>query len=102
MHRARAKMCDAQYSQWGAESAGGLCLWHVVGSQSSLKEWALEQGWNGRRLSQEVASGILVAALGALAAHIQSSNAIMTSLRRRSNAATEATGSEHFTNRPVL
>jgi hypothetical protein len=35
----------------------------------SLKEWALEQGWNGRRVSQEAASGILIAALGALEAH---------------------------------
>jgi len=53
----------------GLASAGGACLWHVVGMGRSLKEWALEQGWAGRRLSQEAASGVLVAALGALAAH---------------------------------
>ena len=53
----------------GPGSAGGSCLWHVLGWQRSLKEWALEQGWSGRRVSQEVASGILIGALGALEAH---------------------------------
>jgi hypothetical protein len=50
----------------GLGSAGGSCLWHVLGLERSLKEWALEQGWSGRRVSQETASGILIAALGAL------------------------------------
>ena len=40
-----------------------------LGWERSLKEWALEQGWSGRRVSQEAASGILIAALGALEAH---------------------------------
>ena len=53
----------------GLGSPAGSCLWHVVGWEQSLKEWALEQGWNGRRVSQEAASGILIAALGALEAH---------------------------------
>ena len=53
----------------GIGSPAGSCLWHVVGCERSLKEWALEQGWSGRRVSQEAASGILIAALGALAAH---------------------------------
>jgi len=53
----------------GIASPGGSCLWHVVGWERSLKEWALEQGWSGRRVSQEAASGILIAALGALEAH---------------------------------
>ena len=53
----------------GSRSPAGSCLWHVVGWERSLKEWALEQGWNGRRVSQEAASGILIAALGALEAH---------------------------------
>ena len=53
----------------GIGSPAGSCLWHVVGWERSLKEWALEQGWSGRRVSQEAASGILIAALGALAAH---------------------------------
>jgi hypothetical protein len=55
----------------GLGSAGGSCLWHVLGWERTLKEWALEQGWNGRRVSQEAASGILIAALGALEAHLK-------------------------------
>jgi hypothetical protein len=52
----------------GIASPAGSCLWYVVGSERSLKDWALAQGWSGRRVSQEVASGILIAALGTLAA----------------------------------
>ena len=43
----------------GIASPAGSCVWHVVGWERSLKAWALEQGWNGRRVSQEAASGIL-------------------------------------------
>src|SRR5215831_1454330 len=70
IERAREDVRCAMLAVGGLQSAGGLCLWHVVGLQRSLKEWALEQGWNGRRVSQEVASGILIAALGVLAAHL--------------------------------
>ena len=55
----------------GIASPAGSCVWHVVGWEHSLKTWALEQGWNGRRVSQEAASGILVAALGALEGHFR-------------------------------
>ena len=50
----------------GIASPAGSCLWHVVGWERSLNEWAREQGWSGRRVSPEAASGILIAALGAL------------------------------------
>ena len=53
----------------GIASPAGSCVWHVLGWERSVKEWALEQGWSGRRVSQEAASGILVAALGALETH---------------------------------
>jgi hypothetical protein len=53
----------------GLSSPGGSCLWHVVGWECSLKDWAFGQGWAGRRISQESASGILIAALGALDAY---------------------------------
>jgi hypothetical protein len=66
---ARQAVWQAIRAVGGIASPGGSCLWHVVGWERSLKEWALEQGWNGRRVSQEAASGILVAALGALEAH---------------------------------
>ena len=52
----------------GLASPGGSCLWHVVGAERTLKEWALEQGWAGRRVGQEAASGILIVALGILEA----------------------------------
>jgi hypothetical protein len=65
---ARAAVWHAIRAVGGIASPAGSCLWHVLGWERSLKEWALEQGWRGRRVSQEAASGILVAALGALEA----------------------------------
>jgi hypothetical protein len=53
----------------GVTSPAGSALWHIVGLERSLKEWALEQGWSGRCVGQETASGILIAALGTLEAH---------------------------------
>jgi hypothetical protein len=38
-------------------------VWHVVGLQRSIREWALRQGWGGRPVRVEQAQGILVAAL---------------------------------------
>jgi hypothetical protein len=66
---ARTSVWRAILAVGGIASPAGSCLWHVVGWERSLKEWAQEQGWAGRRVSQEAASGILVAALGALEAH---------------------------------
>jgi hypothetical protein len=54
----------------GISSQAGSCVWHVVGLQHSVREWALRQGWGGRPVRQEQAQGILVAALGMLAAHV--------------------------------
>ena len=66
---ARGAVWRAVQALGGIASPAGSCLWHVLGWERSVKEWALEQGWSGRRVSQEAASGILVAALGALEAH---------------------------------
>ena len=63
---ARRVVWQAVQAVGGIASPAGSCLWHVVGWERSLKEWAQEQGWAGRRVSQEAASGILIAALGAL------------------------------------
>jgi hypothetical protein len=60
----------------GLGSPGGSCLWHVIGWERSLKEWALDQGWNGRRVSPESASGILIAVLGTLDAHYRDGTAL--------------------------
>jgi hypothetical protein len=53
----------------GISSPAGSCVWHVVGLQRSVREWAIRQGWGGRPVRHEQAQGILVAALGVLAAH---------------------------------
>ena len=67
---ARRAVWNAIRAVGGIASPGGSCLWHVLGWERTLKEWALEQGWSGRRVSQEAASGILVASLGALEGHL--------------------------------
>jgi hypothetical protein len=54
----------------GIGSPAGSRLWHVVGLQSSVREWAIRQGWAGRPVRQEQAQGILIAALGMLAGHL--------------------------------
>jgi len=66
---ARGAVWAAIQAAGGLGSPAGSCLWHVLGWECSVKQWALEQGWSGRRVSQEAASGILIAALGALEAH---------------------------------
>lgn len=63
---ARKKIWRALGALGGASSPAGSCAWHVLGCQWSLKEWALRQGWSGRALSQETASGILIGTLGVL------------------------------------
>ena len=75
IENARRVVWRATLAVGGLGSAGGSCIWHVVGWQQSLKEWALEQGWNGRRVSQEAASGVLIASLGTLEAHFAQSRA---------------------------
>jgi|SRR5215472_9243497 len=68
---ARTAVWRAIRAVGGIASPAGSCLWHVVGWERSLKEWAQEQGWSGRRVSPEAASGILIAALGALETHLR-------------------------------
>lgn len=68
---ARTAVWRAIRAVGGIASPAGSCLWHVVGWERSLKEWAQQQGWAGRRVSQEAASGILIAALGALETHLR-------------------------------
>jgi hypothetical protein len=65
---ARRRVHEAMQSVGGISSPAGSCVWHVVGLQRSVREWAIRQGWGGRPVRQEQAQGILVAALGILAA----------------------------------
>lgn len=53
----------------GLGSPAGSCIWHVVGLQRSIREWAMRQGWGGRSINDKQAQGILIAALGVLATH---------------------------------
>jgi hypothetical protein len=64
---ARRRVLRAMQALGGINSPAGSCIWHVVGLQRSVREWAMRQGWNGRPIRQEQAQGILVAALGVLA-----------------------------------
>jgi Domain of unknown function (DUF6456) len=66
---ARRRVHKALEALGGISGPAGSCVWHVVGLQRSVREWALRQGWGGRPVRQEQAQGILVAALGVLAAH---------------------------------
>lgn len=58
---------DALEAVGGSSSPAGSALWYVAGLQLSLREWALRDGWNGKRIDRDEAKGILVAALGVLA-----------------------------------
>jgi hypothetical protein len=64
--QARRRVHETIAALGGISSPAGSCVWHVVGLQRSIREWAIRQGWNGRRVRQEQAQGILVAALGVL------------------------------------
>jgi hypothetical protein len=66
---ARRRVHKALEALGGISSPAGSCVWHVVGLQRSVREWAIRQGWGGRPVRQEQAQGILVAALGMLVAH---------------------------------
>ena len=66
---ARRRVHEAMQALGGISSPAGSCVWHVVGLQRSVREWAIRQGWGGRPVRQEQAQGILIAALGVLARH---------------------------------
>ncbi len=66
---ARRKVWSALAALGGIASPAGSCLWHVVGCEWSVKDWAVRQGWGGKPVSPETAAGILIAALGALQAY---------------------------------
>jgi hypothetical protein len=64
---ARQRVHRALEALGGISSPAGSCVWHVVGLQRSVREWAMRRGWDGRPVRQEQAQGILIAALGMLA-----------------------------------
>src|SRR5690242_13209772 len=66
---ARRRVWKALEKVGGLSSPVGSILWHVAGSEESVKSWAAAQTLAGRRISEETASGVLIAGLGVLAAH---------------------------------
>ena len=66
---ARARVASVLDALGGSDSAAGSCVWHVVGLECSVREWAMRQGWGGRTVPATQAQGMLVAALSVLAAH---------------------------------
>ena len=66
---ARRRVGSALDALGGLGSPAGSCVWHVVGLQRSIREWALRQGWGGKPVRVEQAQGILVAGLGMLVKH---------------------------------
>ena len=66
---AREKVSTAIKHVGGMDSPAGSSLWHVVGLECSIREWAIQQGWNGKALVPAHGQGILVCALGTLVEH---------------------------------
>jgi hypothetical protein len=64
---ARRRVHRALETLGGIASPGGSCLWHVLGCGCSIREWAISRSWSGRPVRQELAAGVLIAALGMLA-----------------------------------
>lgn len=68
---------DARRATWaaldalgGASAPSGSIVWHCVGRDETVKDWAIRQSWAGRApLNEAAAKGILLAALWTLADH---------------------------------
>ena len=68
---------DARRAVWaaldalgGASAPSGSVIWHCVGRDETVKDWAVRQNWAGRApLNETAAKGILLAALWTLAEH---------------------------------
>jgi hypothetical protein len=44
-------------------------VWHVLGLECSIREWAMSQGWQGKPIAPAQAQGMFTAALSVLAVH---------------------------------
>lgn len=63
------RVAEAMDVLGGHDSAAGSCAWHVLGCQSSVREWSIRQGWGGRIVPSAQAQGMLTATLSVLTAH---------------------------------
>lgn len=67
--QARKRVAGALEALVGAASPGGACVWHVVGLEQSITEWARQSGWGGKAIGHAQGQGVLVSALGVLAGY---------------------------------
>lgn len=65
----RRRVISAIDALGGLDSIGGTCIWHVVGEEMSIREWAMRQGWRNKPVHHVHAQGVLVASLGVLVGH---------------------------------
>ena len=66
---ARQRVMSAMDILGGVHSPGGSAVWHVLGLECSIREWGLQQGWQGRPIAPAQAQGMFTAALAVLATH---------------------------------
>lgn len=66
---ARDRVAAALDALGGPSSPGGSAVWHVLGLECSIREWAMSQGWQGRPIAPAQAQGMFTAALAVLAVH---------------------------------
>ena len=66
---ARRQVHGAMRALGGHDGALGSVAWDVLGYGRSVRDWVLRQGWGARRVRQEQAQGMLIAALDLLAGH---------------------------------
>ena len=73
---ARRRVHKSLKALGGISSPAGSCVWHVVGLQRSVREWAIRQSWGRYPVRQEQVQGILIAALGMLVTHFGSEKVV--------------------------
>jgi hypothetical protein len=66
---ARRRIRAAIDALGGLDSRCSSCAWNVLGYETSVREWAMREGWGGRSIREEVAKGTLLGALSVLARH---------------------------------
>ena len=67
--RARDAVWQALKALGGLSSPCGSIAWGVLGEEITLENWAANQGWVNRPVKRETAAGLLIGAVGILAAH---------------------------------
>jgi len=64
----RRRIWDVLAALGGVDAPPASCLYHVIGAEETLKDWALRR-YTVRRISEHQAPGVLIGALSCLAAY---------------------------------